>query len=108
MNRPAVYGDENPATILILFKGHIIPQPALDSPALIIIAAGTLLGKLIAMTKAVDIKGPQIGANAFKVFDQFMISHIMNRYEMMLSIISSFLSSIGVLYQSDERGTSDL
>ena len=65
----AVNGQKHILAGGILMEGHIIAEPAFDSAALIIIAAGTLGGVLVAAFEAVDIELAHIITNSIKILD---------------------------------------
>ena len=73
---PAVDRQKNTTAAIVLAEGHIVAQPALDPPPLIVIAPGALCRIFIAVPEAMDIKGPQIGADPAEIFDQFTVGHV--------------------------------
>ena len=72
---PLIHGNKNSLPGRILPEGHGISEPALDPAAFIIIAAGTLLLKVTAASKAVDIEVAHIGPDFLKILDQLAVCH---------------------------------
>ena len=70
-----VHGQKNRFAAGVLTERHVIAQPALDPPALIIIAAGALAVILFTALETIDIEIPHIAADLFKAFDQLAVSH---------------------------------
>ena len=75
LNSPAVHRQKDPAAFRVLTKRHIFAQPALYPPALIVIASGALLSKLIAVPEAVNVKRAEINPDPAEIFNQFAVSH---------------------------------
>ena len=75
-----------PQQFRVLTKRHIFAQPALYPPALIVIASGAFLSKLIAVPEAVNVKRAEINPDPTEIFDQFAVSHMDN-----LPLLHSFI-----------------
>ena len=75
-NGAAVYRQEDAPAVRILPEFHIIPQPALHTAALIVIAPGALFCKVAAVPEAIYIEGSDVGADPAEIFDQFTVTQI--------------------------------
>ena len=90
-----VHRDEDVLTLGSVPESHVAAKPALDSPALIIVAARALFRIVLAALEAVHIELPHIVTNFVKAFDQFAVSHVFTSLAVFLSFRYNSHSSSG-------------
>ena len=73
----AVKGNAVSSTVRFAFEAHIILQPAVQTPAIIIVASGAFSGKILPLFKAVHIKAPHKIADITVIFKKLAISHLL-------------------------------
>ena len=83
----AVEGNAVGSAIRIALEAHVILQPAVQTPAIIIVASGAFSGKILPLFKAVHIKAPHKIADITVIFKKLAISHLLYfpfRYKLIL------------------------
>ena len=73
----AVEGNAISSAVRIALEAHIILQPAVQTPAIIIVASGTFSGKIMPLFKSVHIKAPHKIADITVIFKKLAISHLL-------------------------------
>lgn len=71
----AVYRDKNILPFRSLTELHVIPQPALHPPPLIVIRASAFLCVFISALEAIDVEFPHIITYAVEIFYQLTVCH---------------------------------
>ena len=73
----AVEGNAVGSAVRFALETHVILQPAVQTPAIIIVASGAFGGKILPLFKAIYIKAPHKIAYITVIFKKLAISHLL-------------------------------
>ena len=71
-----IHRDEDVFALGRVPESHVAAKPALDTAALIVIAARALFRIVLAAFEAVDVEVPHIIADLFEALDKFAVGHV--------------------------------
>ena len=82
-----VHGDEDGLSLRCAAEGHMVPQPALHPPPLVVVAAGALFGVVIPALEAVYVEIAHVVADLFEAFDQLAVGHAFTSFDLKVSML---------------------
>ena len=71
--RPAIDRQEAVFSVRSLAESHIISEPTLDPPFLVIIRARTFLREFIPALEAVDVELPHVFSDSLEILDSLVV-----------------------------------